>query len=46
MNKKIKRLETEIGHTKHGRYVRELGYDLDECEDCHLPNDCPLCGAT
>jgi len=21
------------------------GYDLKECEECHLPGDCPLCGA-
>lgn len=20
------------------------GYDPDECAECHLPGDCPLCG--
>lgn len=42
--KKIRVLEAEIRHTKHNQYFRELGYDPDECEDCHLPGDCPLCG--
>ena len=23
----------------------ELGFDPNECEDSHLPGDCPLCGA-
>lgn len=23
----------------------EIGYDPRECQECHLPGDCPLCGA-
>ena len=23
----------------------DYGYDPKECEECHLPGDCPLCGA-
>jgi len=26
------------------RYLRESGFDPDECEQSHLPGDCPLCG--
>ncbi|KKL65604.1 hypothetical protein LCGC14_2153340 [marine sediment metagenome] len=45
LRKKIGKLEAELNHTKHNQYVRELGFDLDECADIHLPGDCPLCGA-
>ena len=43
--KKIRKLQAELEHTKHNRYIRELGFDPDECSDIHLPGDCPLCGA-
>ncbi len=43
--RKIKRLQTEVDHFKHSKYLREYGYDQDECEDLHLAGDCPLCGA-
>jgi len=25
-------------------YFDDYGYDPKECEECHLPGDCPLCG--
>lgn len=27
-------------------YLEQCGYSPKECEECHLPGDCPLCGAT
>jgi len=26
--------------------VALLGFDPLECDECHLPGDCPLCGAS
>jgi len=43
LRKKVRKLEAELNHIKHNQYVRELGFDLDECSDVHLPGDCPLC---
>lgn len=28
-----------------GAYFRELGFAPEECQQHHLPGDCPLCGA-
>ena len=25
---------------------QRYGVDPDECDECHLPGDCPLCGAS
>lgn len=25
--------------------LKLCGLDKEECEECHLPGDCPLCGA-
>jgi len=27
------------------QYLSNCGFDPDECRECHLPGDCPLCGA-
>jgi len=24
----------------------ESGFDPEECSECHLPGDCPLCGGS
>lgn len=26
--------------------MKLIGFDRDECKECHLPGDCPLCGAS
>lgn len=26
-------------------YLRKYGLSQIECDECHLPGDCPLCGA-
>ena len=46
LRRKIRHLETRIKHYAEHNYLRDYGYDSDECEDCHLPGDCPLCGGS
>jgi len=43
----IKRAEEAEAKAAAAYYSRWLAYGLDpvECEEFHLPGDCPLCGA-
>lgn len=43
INRQIDReIEREVGqHT----YLKECGFSPNECNEYHLPGDCPLCGA-
>jgi len=37
--------EREQAEIEQQLKITDYGYDLKECEECHLPGDCPLCGA-
>lgn len=52
LKRRIKRLQTELDEAKLKHEAAKLkfeatfsGFDPIECEECHLPGDCPLCGA-
>ena len=53
LERRVKRLEAKLGEANRGLEeanrrcdVSLLGFDSVECDECHLPGDCPLCGAT
>jgi len=40
-----RRIEREEIEDEYKAHLKQCGFTPDECEECHLPGDCPLCGA-
>jgi len=45
LERRVKRLKAKLDEANIKYDVALLGFDPVECEECHLPGDCPLCGA-
>lgn len=47
LRRRVKRLETKLEQMRMVRdwINKQTEYDAAECEEHHLPGDCPLCGA-
>ena len=46
LNRRVERLQAKLDKANLQREAAFLGFDPIECEECHLPGDCPLCGAS
>lgn len=46
LDRRVERLQAKLDKANLQREAAFLGCDPVECEECHLPGDCPLCGAS
>ena len=45
LRRRVKRLRADLDKVNLRCEATLRDYDPIECEECHLPGDCPLCGA-
>lgn len=44
LRRRVERLQAKLDESNLRHKAILLDYDFIECEECHLPGDCPLCG--
>ncbi len=45
LKRRVERLQAKLDKANLRCEAAFIGCDPIECEECHLPDDCPLCGA-